>query len=122
MSIFESSKRVRHRAVFPWRVHGRASVFSWARRSGSGVPPARKMTWKRSGGRRLTISFAVRFCAFVFASSTNDGVNTVIIKVFLGYVLLGHSGKPLVCDFAVFSRHLSGTLGQTKAGSWPFCL
>src|SRR5258708_39223438 len=103
MSIFERSKRVRHRAVFTCRANGRVFVLARARMRGSDVPPARRMTLNRSGGSRLTISFAVRFCAFVFASSANDGVNTVIIKVFLGCVLLGHSGKPLVCDFAVFS-------------------
>src|SRR5258708_17355645 len=83
MWIFEGNKGVSVRGVFPCRVQGRVSVFSRARMRGSDVPPARRMTLNRSGGSRLTISFAVRFCAFVFASSANDGVNTVIIKVFL---------------------------------------
>ena len=46
-------------------------------RIGRAVPSI--TTLNRSAGRRLTISFTVRFCAFVFASSANDGVNIVIM-------------------------------------------
>src|ERR1700687_983156 len=88
MSTFESSTRGSHRAVFPCRDQGRISVFWRARILGSGAPSPKSTTLNRSGGRRLTTSFTVRFCAFVFASSANDGVNTVIMKAFVGYALV----------------------------------
>ena len=63
-------------------------MFSRARIRGSGGPSPSSTTLNRSAGRRLTISFAVRFCAFVFASSANDGVNTVIMRILVGYALV----------------------------------
>src|SRR5207302_9988614 len=69
------------------------SVFLRARIRGSGGPAPRSTTLNWSVGRRLTTSLAVRFCAFVFASSANDGVNTVIIKIFVGYTLVSSTLK-----------------------------
>ena len=68
-------------------------MLSRARSRGSGTPSPRSTTLNRSAGRWLTTSFTVRFCAFVFASSANDGVNTVIIKIFVGYTLVSPMPK-----------------------------
>ena len=74
-------------------------MFSRARIRGSAAPSPRSTTLNRSAGRRLTTSFAVRFCAFVFASSANEGVNIVSIKIFVGYapifIALNIPRKPL---------------------------
>src|ERR1700675_2193280 len=81
MSTLDSSNLVSHRGVLPCRVERNISVFGRALILGSGVPSPRRITLNRSGGRRLTTSFTVRFCAFVFDASANEGVNTVSIKI-----------------------------------------
>src|SRR5450631_3188845 len=81
MSMFDVSREVNHRAVFPRRDELSNWVFLRERIRGSGDPCERRMTLNWSEGRRLTISFTVRFWAFVFASSAKDGVKIVIIRL-----------------------------------------